>query len=279
MSLDATVDRVGEDPAARLARRSAAEQLADLVRVRASTTGEDVVVRFAGEVHAVVPGEPARHLFGFDGFNVARAVVADGGWDLLAREAVYYLDPVTREPLGRWTNPWTGVEREVVHVLNDPVNFPLRTRSERGEFAVPTTALDGEVGVMTSDVFLAYPSPLPRAQYPDESQSDLYQAAELFQYFFRLDDLAAGLEDVPMQVSWTRIAPWVPFMGSGDRPGHLVYHCAGAKVEGGFAALPEWLRARVAADGPRFAAAPRTIEGRNATSWTHFRQLHPEGTA
>lgn len=257
--------------------RDAKTQLRDLMRVRASLSGEDVVVRFAGEIHAMLPGERAQHLFSFDGFNIARVVDADGGWDLLAREAVFYLDPRTKQCLDTWTSPFDEVERDVVHVWNDPVNFNFRVDGQYGPFRLPTTVLDDTV-VMTSDIFLTYPSPLSRAEFPHNSQSDLYQAAELFQYFSKLADLEGDAPDVPMQVSWTRIAPWVPFMGMGDRPGHLVYHCAGNKVEGGFAALPDWMRNKVAAEHPQYAEAPREAITPNETSWTWFKKQHPEGT-
>lgn len=266
------------DPIHQLNDRSSKDQLRDMLRVRASLTGEDVVVRFAGEIHGMFPDQRAQHLFSFDGFNVARVVDADGGWDLLAREAVFYLDPRTKQVLDTWTSPFDQVERHVDHVWNDPVNFRFRVDMPWGPFRMPTTVLD-DTAVMTSDIFLHYPSPLPRAEYPNNSQADTYTAAELFQYFCGLEDLQGDAPHVPMQVSWTRIAPWVPFMGMGDRPGHLVYHCAGHKVAGGYDALPDWMRAMVEADGPQYATAPETFTEPNATSWTEFKRLHPEGTA
>lgn len=246
--------------------------LDDFMRVRASTDGQDAVVWFAGEIQAWLPGEPARHLFGFEGLNVARAVPADGGWDLLSREAVYYLDPTTREILDTWKNPFTSEEVEVVHVLNDPVNFPLRPDGPRGPFQVAVTDL-GERVAYTTDIYLTYPSPMPRAQYPEHSQSDLYQAAELFQYACAKGDLAGDAPSVPADVSWTRIAPWVPFMAMADRPGNLVYHCMGAKLAGGVADAPPRLRAHIERTAPQFLSAPREITGPNETSWTYFKRL------
>lgn len=246
--------------------------LDEFMRIRAATDGSDVAVWFAGEIHAWLPGEPARHLFGFEGVNVARAVAADGGWDLLSREAVYYLDPETREVLDAWKNPFTNEDVEVVHVQNDPVNFPLRDDGPRGPFRVATTDLGDRVAY-TSDVYLTYPSPLPRAEYPQHSQSDLYQAAELFQYVCAKQALASGAASVPADVSWTRIAPWVPFMAMADRPGHLVYHCMGTKLPGGAADLPARIRDHIERTAPQFLTAPREVTGPNETSWTHFKRL------
>lgn len=246
--------------------------LRNFARVRASADGTDEVVWFGGEVYAWQPGAPASHVFGFEGFNIARMVEIDGGFDLLSKEAVFYLDPDTREVLRTWDNPWTEQEVPVVHVWNDPVNFPFRYDGPRGPWELPWTDL-GDTIVFTSDIFLAYPSPLPRAEFPDHSQADLYEAAELFQYFVRRDDLDGDDPSIPTQVSWTRMAPWVPFMAMGDRPGQLVYHCQGRKLPGGFEALPAWIKQEVERDQPGYAHAPTSMDGPNSSSWTYFKKL------
>jgi hypothetical protein len=225
--------------------------------------GTDTVTWFAGNVYAMIPGSPGTRLFGFEGFNVSRAVEADGGWDLLTREAAFYMDGGA--PLERWTNPFTGSDVDVVHVWNDPVNFRFR-------YPVPFTEA-GDTIVFNADVFLAYPSPLPRAQFPDNSQDDLYQAAELFQFYCSRADLEGDAPSVPALISWTRIAPWLPWMCMSDRPGQLVYHCRGAKLNGGFAALPSHIRESVEAHGLRFASAPAEFTEPNETSWTYFKKL------
>ncbi|MGH2812724.1 MAG: DUF1838 family protein, partial [Actinomycetota bacterium] len=92
------------------------------VKARASLEPEDAVTWFAGNVHSWMPGGQFRHLFGFEGYNVARAVEAEGGFDLLTREAVFYLDPETGEVLDEWKNPFTDDTVRVIHVWNDPVN-------------------------------------------------------------------------------------------------------------------------------------------------------------
>ena len=78
----------------------------------------------------------------------------------------------------------------------------------------------------------------------------------------------------PVQTSWTRLGPWLPWMAMGDRPGQLVYHCQGGELAGGFAALPGWLRGRVEAERPEFATAPTEFSAPNETSWTYFSKLH-----
>jgi Protein of unknown function (DUF1838) len=249
------------------------------VRARASLDGSDTVTWFAGNVHAWMPGGKFAHLLAFEGYNVSRIVEAEGGYDLLTREAVFYQDPRTGEILERWTNPLTQAEVDVVHVWNDPVNQQFRLEGPRGPWNVPVTSIGDDV-FFNVDVFLAYPSPLPRAQYPLNSQDDLYQAAELFQFFCKQADLAdASSASVPSQVSWTRIAPWLPFMEMGERPGQLVYHGRGAKVAGGYPDVPSHIRDYVEKHHPQFASAPREFTQPNETSWTYFRTLNETRTA
>lgn len=247
-------------------------QLRDFLKARASLDGSETVVWFGGDVHSWIPGGTYRHVFGFEGYNVSRVVEADGGYDLLTREAAFYLDPTSREILETWTNPFTDSEVEVVHVWNDPVNQQLRLEGPR-PFRAQRTEV-GDAVVFTADIFLAYPSPLSRAEFPDNSQDDLYQAAELFQFFCECSELEdESLQSAPTLVSWTRIAPWLPFMGMGDRPGQLVYHCQGVKLRRGYADLPARIRDYVESRNPRFTSAPTEITGPNETSWTYFRKL------
>lgn len=247
------------------------ENMRAFVRARASLDGSDTFTWFTGNVHAWMPEGKWTPLFGFEGYNVSRIVEVEDGYDLLTREAVFYQDPRTREILEKWNNPFTGAEVEVVHVWNDPVNQQFRLEGPRGPWMVPVTGIGDDV-FFNVDVFLAYPSPLPRAQFPENSQADLYTAAELFQFFTKRADLETDTASVPSMVSWTRLAPWLPWMAMADRPGQLVYHCRGSKLSS-FAELPEHIRSYVIANHPEYQEAPREFTAPNETSWTYFRKL------
>jgi hypothetical protein len=250
-----------------------ADNLRAFVKARASLDGTDRVTYFVGTLHSWEPGGSSMPIFGFEGYNVARAVEVDGGYDLLTREVVFYVDPETREPAQHWTNTITGNEVEVLHIWNDPANQQFRLDGPRGPWHVPVSGI-GEELFFNVDVFLAYPSPLTRKAFPDNSQDDLYQAAELFQFFCKRADVEnEALLDAPTLVSWTRLGPWLPWMKMGDRPGMLVYHGRGAKLDGGYKALPGWLRARVQRLHPEFAKAPREFSAPNETSWTAFKKM------
>jgi hypothetical protein len=250
------------------------QNLRGFVKTRGSLEPEEVVFWWSGNIYSFVPGEQSRHLFRFEGYNIARVVEIEGGYQQLTREAAFYQDPQTGEMLEHWANPLNGRTVGVVHVWNDPVNQQLLLDGPRGRFAVPVTEMDDDTLCWHIDIFLNYPSPLSRAQYPRYSQSDVYQGAELFQFYTRRSDLEnPALPSVPCQNTWTRLGPWVPWMEMGDAPGNLVYQCRGRKLAHGYGDLPLALRAYVEAHQPQYRTAPTEFTSPNETSWTYFKKL------
>jgi hypothetical protein len=262
---------VSFDPAALSPRR----QLDALARIRSATDGSQVTLWWCGDVYAAAPHAPYRRIFGFEGVNVSRLVEVDGGWELLAREAAFYLDPHDRSIAERWLNPETGEEVAVGHVWNDPANQRWLVDSPRGPFRLPMTVLGDQVCVNV-DVPLAYPSPLPTSQYPDNSADDTYRALELFQFYAPLAALAdESVLSVPHTLSWSRVSPWLPWMRMGKRAGGLVFHCRGRKL-GAWNEAPARIRTYIAEHHPEYATAPQAWSEPNETSWTYFRRQHPK---
>lgn len=240
-----------------------AELLHAFARTRASLDGAEVTFWWTGDVHAWAPDQPYRRVLGFEGVNTARLTPDEesGGFRLLTREAAFYLDPQTREILETWEG------KPVVHVWNDPANLRLPP------FPVPLTDLGDQV-CFSLEIPLAYPSPLPVADYPLNSADDTYRALELFQFFAPRTVLTTDAPAVPCTMSWTRMSPWLPWMEQGARPGGLTFHCRGRKL-GSYAEVPGRTRAYIAAHHPEFAHAPGEWTEPNETSWTYFRRLHP----
>jgi hypothetical protein len=247
------------------------------VRVRGSLNPtEETVYYFKGAVRAQQPDKRAEKIFDFEGFNVARTVLDENSnWRMLTREVAVYRDPQTGKILETWENPFTGKDVKVLPVWNDPVNAVLGPKGSSS----PTPVEDlGEEVCYSVDAFLTYPSPLPREQYPQYSQSDIYQGAELFNFYAEKDDLAdPQASSVSAEISWTRIGPWLPWMQMGDRPGEMVYHTRGYKVPSGVDGLPRELRQFVQERNPEFLHAPTEYSTPNETSWTYFKKQLESG--
>jgi hypothetical protein len=260
-----------------------ADNLKAWIKTRASLNpNEEVVFYWVGAAYSNVP-EPFlpvtktnKTLFKLEGFNVARAVPTADGYQLLTREAMFYTDPVTNEILTCWNNPLNGKAVPVVHVWNDPVNFNFVASTWK-------PLASSEIGfnvTLNSDVPLAYPSPLPVAQYPDYSASNLYQGFELFNYYTNRIGLdAPGIKNAPAEISWTRVGQWLPWMQMAQATGGLVYSARGQKLAGGYEALPQRVRDIVEAQHPEYAHAPESWPTgvRSETSWTYFKKLVAAG--
>jgi len=240
----------------------------DFQRMRASAAvGAQVVFHWSGELHELRPGQAAPSsgpLLHFEGYNIGRVVAdADGTVQLLSREVTVYRDP-QGQILDCWTDPWSpqGPGRQVQHVRNDQVNFTLGERA-------PRIVDDRAIWALTLPV--AYPSPMPVSEFPDHAPGSLYQSLEMFTFEAALAHLRdPGQASVPARLSWSRVGPWLPWMGRGQAPGWLVYHATGAKLLDGFAGLPDWLQAWVREHAAAWEHAPTEPSGPKQTSWSTF---------
>ncbi len=252
------------------------DNLAAFARVRGSTDeNEEIFFYASGTIYSFIYGERDMPILGFEMYNVGKLKKVEGGYHLLTREVGFYKDLKTGQIVEKWYNPWIKDTCEVVQVWNDPVNQRFLLESERGKWGVPYTEHDGRV-VMYTDVFLHYPSPLKVVEYPENSASDMYEAAELFQFFFSKADLVnPALKTIPVEVAWTRVGPFLPWMRMGQRPGNLVYQCRGYKVMGpnAWEKLPKQMRDYVLRHHPEFAHAPDTFQTPNETSWTYYKKI------
>ncbi len=245
------------------------------VRTRASTDpAAETFTYWKGDIYAQHSDQPTTSrapILGFEGFNVARVVpMDDGGWRLITREITVYTDMfASGRIIDCWTDP-DGGHHPVVHVQNDPVSFDLRA---------PAWALHDDRVLWHVTVPLAYPSPLPVADFPDASAEDTYRSVEQFVFEAALADLAdVSQPSVPTRIVWSRMGQWLPWMGRGQQPGWLVYHATGRKLAGGWDELPAHLRAWAEANTPAYRHAPETDEGPNQTSWSVYRQAVEAGS-
>ncbi len=256
------------------------DYLNTFMRTRGDSSGKEVVFHWTGTVYSFIPGERRRELFLFEGFNVARTIVKDGGFELLTREAAFFIDPRTGKILEEWRNPFTDTIIPVIQIWNDPVNQDITFTEDYLPYIhriLPSEDLGNQIAFYM-DLFPYYPSPLPRREFSEFSQADTYQAAEFFHFFISKSDVAnSELSTLPTNITWTRISPWMPFMRMGDREGNLVFVCRGRKLPAGWDDMPQHIKSYVETHNPHYKNAPQEYSEPNETSWTYFRKLWEQG--
>lgn len=263
-------------PLGLLAQMDPGTYLRDYLRIRSDLSGKDSVYHIQGKVYSLIPGEKSMELFAYDAFQISRIVETEAGFRLLAREAGVFRDHRTRQILHSWRNPFTQETLPIIHIWNDPVNQVFEYEANTLPFIrqfLPSTELEDKV-VYHSEIFPFYPHVLPRRLFGEYVQSDYFQSAELHEFSAEKAALADSLASwVPAEVSFTWIAPWLPFMKMGDREGQLLFVCRGTKLEEGFAALPQDLQEYVRTTNPAFTEAPTEFSEPNINPWSYFRIL------
>ena len=235
--------------------------------------GFPVVYWWKGQVYSRIPGEKDRHLFNIQGMNIrACGRVTDEdenvGYRLVSREVMLYLEPETNEILETWYNPWLNKEVKVWNVANDPVNgkprFPAQTQFKG--------MVENDTVMLNFVIPLFYANPLG-GDYQNYI-GGTYHAMEIFNYFMSKSELLSRTNDAVelVNISWTRISQWLPWMEMGDRPGLLIFTGAGLRLNS-WDELPLFFKREIETNYPLFRSPPSLDDERpNQTSWTTFKE-------
>jgi hypothetical protein len=249
---------------------------------------EAAVYWWEGRMYSRVPGEKDRLLFNVTGMNTRHCVtmtdeVRGLGYRSRSRELMLYLDPETDEVLRTWTNPWTGTEVEVIHVANDPPGFgrAVWARDENGEPARtnPYIFKDGVALSGGGAARLFYENPLGGDYQP--YVGGWYHAMEFLTGSMPVDDLldadASNVSD--RIISWGRVSKFLPWMEMGDRPGVMIFHTAGLRLEN-WDQLPEVLKKEIRENYPIYTDPPPIdYDKPRETTWTVVKKVIDERRA
>ncbi len=242
-----------------------------------STDEKETMYRFEGSAFARKRGEADKLLFNVTGMSVRKCVSIEDenkgtGYRLITREILLYTDPVTGEPLDKWHNPYLGRDVDVMHVSNDPVNqrpsFPYDDEGNPAARWIGKTIKDAWFINITVPLFYHNPMQGDYQKYVGGA----YHATEMFGFFGKTDDLLDGEKDVAnVEVSWTRISDWLPWMEMQGREG-IVYINAIGKYLDGFDELPQVVQDYINNVEPKYKTAPPSDDMRpNETTWTVFK--------
>ncbi len=231
------------------------------------------ILWWRGNMYSRVPGEKDKRLLAFEGMNIrATKTVSEDPYTFrtVSREILLYLDPESGEVVHDWQNPWNGKACKVVHIANDPVNFTIPIPGVR--FTFPGQVMKDRL-LVRHELPLLYPNPLG-----GEFQTYVggqYHAMEMFGMFANaaqvLDPSSTSASTV--DVSWSRVCQWLPWMEMGDRAGCLMFHGSGTSLDS-FDELPSLLKNTIEQRYPTFMTPPPLDDERpNETSWKYFKKF------
>jgi hypothetical protein len=253
--------------------------LHEFLRIRCSlASDEQVITSWKGNVFLHLYQVEPYHLFDVVGMNVARCFYdqVNDQIVLTSRETQLYVDVNTGSKLVQWHNPFTGQTVPVMHVANDPVqNFiPVE------QFSIEGFLTSDNQFVLPIDVNLFYPNPL----FDNEtlrfySKEKFYQAGEYFKFFTTFDQVTNDkLSQVTqMDLSWTRVAPLLPWMNMSQAfTGSLTFSAQGSKVKS-LDEISPVLFNEIVERIPIYRDAPTCqLNTTSETSWTYFKKHFDE---
>jgi hypothetical protein len=221
-----------------------AEALRTLVRVQARLDGRDTPWWYFGRIYGVVPNEPPKLLFRFEGLEIPRFTrIGEDEYAVTGVTTSFFCDSQTREVLKTFANPYTSEANPVaVNRIGGQDNRAFAFYGLAGvrfarDPAVPappgglrlTWDFHGETAYMSHD--REFPPGLPQPI----CESSVTRA--------RIADLRdTGRPFVPAAFSSTHVSPWPQWMNMGGRPGHVVWHADGIKFESASELPAEFLR-------------------------------------
>ncbi|KAF7729965.1 hypothetical protein EC973_003378 [Apophysomyces ossiformis] len=245
-----------------------------LLKVRYCKDREaDTFFEWRGSVFAYLPGQPPKKVFECLGMNVSKAYIENGKLLSTSRELTYFLDPVTHQKLDKWENPWTEEKLPVIHIANDPVQMALPSNIPLDLRLNPHS----KIASIVAEVPLFYPNPLatPDGKFDAYDPNKMYQAGEFFTFRCSSEDLEKSVID-NVDVNWTRMCRFAPFMKMGSSPGYLIFHCTGYKLPNGstYKQLDPLLVNEIEQDMVLYKEAPSSYDPnvKSVSSWSYFRQ-------
>lgn len=170
---------------------------------------------------------------------------SDGAWEVYNAEIAWFTDADTGKALDTYTNPYTGESVKVPQGGYPPSKLRIGTDlSLHLEREIPGLTMEHEVlpfDVRGDDVWVTERSrtamAVPGADKPFRySESNTFHASKAAME-------APGATRVPVQVSFTNVCSWRPWLNMDGRPGHLTAIGVGGHNASWEQFPPAWIEA------------------------------------
>ena len=233
--------------------------LRSVIRMQGSAREQDVPWWYNGTIYGVVGESAPLPLVTFEGMEMywVRHLKGDqqGEFELIGNTVTFFRDLDMGAMIDTFENPYTGAVNKVLPAVQGGGpgrGFNYSTRGIR-----PTAFIDQ---IPDKPLVLNWSSARDqiwmhnRTVYPPGLPPPREQRQTMFA---RLEDfLDSDVDSIPATFSATVFMPWLKWMDMGDRPGHVIWHASGAKLES-IEQLPAEYRARAETEFPeRMTADP-----------------------
>ncbi|MCY4339854.1 MAG: DUF1838 family protein [Gammaproteobacteria bacterium] len=225
------------------------DNLLALIRIQASLREEDVPWWYSGVIYGAEDGKAPRLLFGFEGMEMYwMRHLAAGEFELVGHTVSFLKDAESGEWLGEWRNPYTGETLEAPAAVQGGGAGRGFNYSEKGIRPTPFIEQMPEkppaYRVLSGggQVWLSKETEYPPGMAPPRLQRQTMSCP--------LDAFNnPAIERLSTQFASTVFMPWRAWMRMDGRPGHLIWHAAGLKLDS-VESLPPSYRERLEAEHP-----------------------------
>jgi len=202
-----------------------------LVRMTASLDPVDCPWWFNGTAYMIVGDEQPLPIMKFEGLEIYwMRKISAGEFELTGGTCTFFRDLETHEFIETWDNPLTGKTVEVMDAVQGGRRGRGFSYSVDGirpsvmKDKMPVKPLQLEWSFARDTLWMHNQTVYPPGMPPPRAQRQTMMVPkEAF-----LDE---SIRALPATFSSTVVMPWQRWMNMGDRPGHLLWHASGAKLE------------------------------------------------
>lgn len=225
------------------------DNLTALIRIQASLREEDVPWWYSGVIYGAEDGRAPRLLFAFEGMEMYWMRHLGGGeFELIGHTVSFLKDAESGEWLREWRNPYTG------ELLEAPAAVQGGGAGRGFNYSVkgirPTLFVDQMPESPPAYRILSGGGRIwlsKETEYPPGMAQPRLQRQTMNCSLKEFRDPA--VQRLNTQFASTVFMPWRNWMNMGDRPGHLIWHAAGLKLDS-VECLPPAYRSRLESEHP-----------------------------
>jgi len=225
--------------------RALEDQFRASIRMRMSVQPEDILWWYTGRIYGQVGNEAPRHLFNLEGTEIYWPIpLEDGSFLVSSRTLTFFRDRESGEMIREYRNPYTNainIVRPNQLGGRDNSLYSAKGWGYGSDVVSQPTLTPWQIEWNRSGDTLW----LVSSRYLSDLPQPWLESMTVFCPVDRFRD--PEVTNIPALFSSTYLSPWQGWMDMGDRPGHLVWHSSGRKLDS-IDQLPEEYRRRAEAE-------------------------------